>query len=189
MLPSFTVVAILLSLSTLQAGQQPANNKTITMVTADGCVDGRELKMARPASIDDAELIVSPVHRLSGSAQIKTQNKGLNRRPVRVRGELSELPGSAAASTMVGKTRVTIGHGPDDPLAPTVTRAPEPPAIEVQAITALEGTCGASHAPSTNSQPAPVESVASKSEGATAASGHYMYAWVGDTARKGNDFL
>ena len=190
MLSSLVVMAVLISLPAGHAGQQPAANpKKITMVTAEGCVDGRSLKMARPAGIDDADLIVSPIYRLTGSTQIKGEIKALDRRPVRVRGQLSELPGSGSSMTMIGNTRVGIGHGPDDPLAPTVTRAPEPPAIEVQTITALEGTCSASRAPSAVNQPSPTGSNPSKAEATAAANGHYMYAWVGDAARKGNDFL
>jgi hypothetical protein len=190
MLPSLVLIAVL---SGLQAGQEdgrpPAKPKKMTIVTAVGCVDGRSLKMARPAGIEDADLIVSPIYRLGGNTQIKGEIKALHRRPVRVRGELSELPGSGPPSTMIGDTRVSIGTGPDDPLAPTVTRAPEPPAIEVHTITALEGTCDAIRVPSKVDQPSPIEAVPSKAEATASATGHYMFAWAGDADRKGNDFL
>jgi hypothetical protein len=190
MLPSLVIIAVLSGLQTGQADERPAASpKKITMVAAEGCVDGRSLKMGRPAGIEDADLIVSPIYRLTESTQIKGEIKALDRRPVRVRGQLSELPGSGPPSTMIGDTRVTIGTGPDDPLAPTVTRAPEPPAIEMHTITALDGTCNASHAPSAVNQPSPIASSPSKAEGTVAANGHYMYAWVGDADRKGNDFL
>jgi hypothetical protein len=190
MLSSLVIIAVLISLPAGHGEQRaPANAKKIAMVTAEGCVDGRSLKMARPAGIEDADLIVSPIYRLTGSTQIKGEIKALDRRPVRVRGQLSELPGSESSTTMIGNTRVGIGHGPDDPLAPTVTRAPEPPAIQVQTITALEGTCSASRAPSALNQPSPTGTSPSKAEAAPAASGHYMYAWAGDAAGKGNDFL
>jgi hypothetical protein len=189
MLSYFLFAGVLLAPEPGQAPQPSVAPKKLLIANADGCVDGRSLKMARPAGIDDVELIVEPIYRLTGSDQIKGEIKALNRRRVRVRGELSELPGSVASSTMVGNTRVTIGHGPDDPLAPTVTRAPEPPALEVHTITALEGTCGASHAPSTVVQPSPIESGRSTGEGTVASTGHYMYAWAGDAAKKGNDFL
>jgi hypothetical protein len=189
MLPLLVTVAVLSVLQPGQAEAQPAIPKKLTIVTADGCVDGRSLKMARPAGIDDAELIVSPIYRLTGSAQIKEEIKALHRRPVRVRGELATLPGSGPRSTMVGDTRVTIGTGPDDSMAPTVTRAPEPPTIDVHTITALEGACSASRAPSKVNPPSPTAAVPPKTEGTVASSGHYMYAWTGDAAKKGNDFL
>ena len=148
MLPLLITVAILSGLPAGQASERPPERaKKLTIVTADGCVDGRSLKMARPAGIDDADLIVSPIYRLTGSAQIKAEIKALHRRPVRVRGELSKLPGAGPPSTMIGNAKVVIGTGPDDSMAPTVTRAPEPPSIDVHTITALEGTCEASRAP------------------------------------------
>jgi hypothetical protein len=155
MLPSLVIIAVLSGLQTGQADERPAASpKKITMVAAEGCVDGRSLKMGRPAGIEDADLIVSPIYRLTESTQIKGEIKALDRRPVRVRGQLSE-----------------------------------PPAIEMHTITALDGTCNASHAPSAVNQPSPIASSPSKAEGTVAANGHYMYAWVGDADRKGNDFL
>jgi hypothetical protein len=108
-----------------------------------------------------------------------------------VRGQLSKVPGSDSSTTMIGNTRVGIGHGPDDLLAPTVTRAPEPPSLEVISITALEGTCAASHAPAKADMPAATATAAvpAKSEARIAASGHYLFAWTGDASDKGNDFL
>jgi len=181
--------AVLLAVEPGQAPQPSVAPKKLLIANADGCVDGRSLKMARPAGIDDVELIVEPTYRLTGSDQIKGEIKALNRRPVRVRGQLSKVPGSDSSTTMIGNTRVGIGHGPDDPLAPTVTRAPEPPSLEVISITALDGTCAASHAPAAVAQPPAIEAAPSKAVGTVATAGHYMYAWAGDVARKGNDFL
>jgi hypothetical protein len=183
--------AVLLAVELGQAPQPSAAPKKLPIANADGCVDGRSLKMARPAGIDDVELIVEPIYRLTGSDQIKGEIKALNRRPVRVRGQLSKVPGSDSSTTMIGNTRVGIGHGPDDPLAPTVTRAPEPPSLEVISITALDGTCAASHSPAKADMPAATATAAvpAKSEAPIAASGHYMFAWAGDAAGKGNDFL
>jgi hypothetical protein len=183
--------AVLLAVELGQAPQPSAAPKKFPIANADGCVDGRSLKMARPAGIDDVELIVEPIYRLTGSDQIKGEIKALNRRPVRVRGQLSKVPGSDSSTTMIGNTRVGIGHGPDDPLAPTVTRAPEPPSLEVISITALDGTCAASHSPAKADMPAATATAAvpAKSEAPIAASGHYMFAWAGDAAGKGNDFL
>jgi hypothetical protein len=162
MLSSFVAVVVLLTLQTAQADETTGNSKKPIMVNADGCVDGSSLKMARPAGIDDAELIVSPIYRLTGTAQIKQEIKALNGRPVRVRGQLSKPAGPS--STMVGNTRVTIGTGPDDPLAPTVDRAPAPPRIDVMNITAREGTCDASRAPASSERPTPTAGIESKSE-------------------------
>ncbi len=165
--------------------------KKIVMVTAEGCVDGRSLKMARPGGIEDAELIVQPVYRLKGSKQLASEIKALDGRLVRVRGELTDLPPEPAGA-MIGGTKVTLGTGPNDPLAPTVARTPGPPTIVVQRVTVLEGTCGAS--PSTPAASAPAGATADKpaapvAPAAPAAPGHYMFAWAGDAAKKGNDFL
>ena len=82
------------------------------MVTAEGCVDGRSLKMARPGGIDDVELIVQPVYRLTGSkAGHRIEIKALDGRLVRVHGELSDVPGSGQASTMVGSTKLRLAPG------------------------------------------------------------------------------
>ena len=67
------------------------------MVTAEGCVDGRSLKMARPGGIEDAELIVQPVYRLKANKQIASEIKALDGRLVRLRGELTDLPGGPPA--------------------------------------------------------------------------------------------
>ncbi len=75
--------------------QSPDATKKIVMVTAEGCVDGRSLKMARPGGIEDAELIVQPVYRLKASKQLANEIKALDGRLVRVRGELTDLPGRA----------------------------------------------------------------------------------------------
>ena len=186
-------------------GQSPDATKKIVMVTAEGCVDGRSLKRARPGSIEDAELIVQPVYRLKGSKQLANEIKALDGRLVRLRGELTDLP-TDPTGTMVGGTKLTLGTGPNDPIAPTVARTPSPPTIAVQSITALEGTCGASKpalaapafapAGATADKPAAPVASAFAPAGATAdkpvapvAPGHYMFAWTGDAEKKGNDFL
>jgi hypothetical protein len=223
------VVAAMLAVS---EGRVPApvadqgDQKKIVLVSAEGCLDGRTLKMARPATIEEAELIVQPVYRLSGSDAIKSQIKSLNGHTVRVRGELQGVPGGAP-STMIGGVRVGIGTGPDDPVAPTVTRTPSTPEIEVETITVLADTCNAlRESARTAGAPAAAPAAAAPAVAAPATapattthstappptspartaaspvstpvpgsipppmqSGHYLFAWTGDFAKKGNDFL
>src|SRR4029079_16043480 len=105
------IVAVLVS--TVLGGvraepQSPDAAKKIVMVTAEGCVDGRSLKMARPGGIDDADLIVQPVYTLKGSKQLANEIKALDGRLVRLRGELTDLP-TEPAGTMIGGTKVTLG--------------------------------------------------------------------------------
>src|SRR4029079_15437226 len=59
------IIAALVSivLGGVRAEQLPDATKKIVMVTAEGCVDGRSLRMARPGGIEDADLIVQPVYR------------------------------------------------------------------------------------------------------------------------------
>jgi len=187
------IIAALVSivLGGVRAEQSPDATKKIVMVTAEGCVDGRSLRMARPGGIEDADLIVQPVYRLKGSKQLANDIKALDGRLVRLRGELTDLPGEPVG-TMIGGTRLTLGTGPNDPLAPTVSRAPSPPTIVVQMITALEGTCGASQpapAAPANEQPPTTVAAPPPPPSAPAVTGHYMFAWTGDAAKKGNDFL
>ncbi len=105
MLSYFLFAAAVLAVEPGQAPQPSAAPKKLLIANADGCVDGRSLKMARPAGIDDVELIVEPIYRLTGSDQIKGEIKALNRRPARVRGQLSKLPGAGPPSTMIGDAR------------------------------------------------------------------------------------
>ena len=112
----------------------------ITMVTVEGCAAGLLLKSARPATIDEAELIVSPTYRMKGTKAIKAEIKNLNGWLVRVRAELPEVPGASNPSTKVGGTKVSIGTG-DDPMAPTVSRSPSLPSLEVQSVTSLDKKC------------------------------------------------
>ena len=200
MLPSLLVAAALIGLQATQTAPSDSTPKKLTIVNADGCIDGRSLKMARPSGIDDAELIVNPVYRLKAAGQLQNDIKALNGKPVRVRGQLN-LPGPA--TTMIGNMRLGIGTGPDDPMAPTVTRAPEPQVIEVITVTAIDGTCDASGAtanaaarrPSPAAPPhlqhrsAPVAPAAPAAPAAPSAPRHYMFVWTGDSAQKGNDFL
>jgi hypothetical protein len=136
-----TTVSVLLMASLAAAGQAqaPAPPK-ITMVTVDGCASGLLLKSARPSTIEEAELIVSPVYKMTGSKAIKSEIKKLNGMQVRVRAELPELPGSRNPSTTIGSTKLTIGTS-DDPNAPVVSRAPDPPGLDVQTVTSLERKC------------------------------------------------
>jgi hypothetical protein len=114
--------------------------KKITMVTVEGCAAGLALKSARPASIEDAELIVSPTYRLSGTKAIKADIKKLSGQLVRVRAELSEVPGEPSPSVKLGNATVSLGSA-DDPISPRPARTPEPPALDVQSITSLEQPC------------------------------------------------
>jgi hypothetical protein len=194
-----SVAVVVLSVETGAEQQSADPSKTITMVTAEGCVDGRSLKMARPAGIEDAERIVHPVYRLKGSKQVADELKGLEGKPVRVRGELTDVPGEPAG-TMIGGTKLTLGTGPNDPIAPTVARSPSPPTIVVQSITALEGSCGGTRpaagasrnevTPSTASASVPAVTAApTPPPGAPLVAGHYLFAWTGDASKKGNDYL
>ena len=195
MLPAMLLFVSLLVPSG-RTGAEPQSSdpsKKITMVTAIGCVDGRSLKMARPGSIDDAELIVQPEYRLKAGKPLADQLKTLEGKPVSVRGELTDVAGEPVG-TMVGGTKLTLGTGPNDPMAPTVARNPSPPTIVLQSITALEGTCGGSQpapeAPKSHAAPPPTAAAPAAPAVASApAAGHYMFAWTGDAASKGNDFL
>ena len=53
MLSYFLFAAALLAVEPGQAPQPSAAPKKLLIANADGCVDGRSLKMARPAGIDD----------------------------------------------------------------------------------------------------------------------------------------
>ena len=114
--------------------------KKITMVTVEGCAAGLALKSARPASIEDAELVVSPTYRLTGTKAIKAEIKKLGGWLVRVRAELIEVPGAQPQSVKLGSATISLGSA-DDPISPRPARAPEPPALDVQSITSLEREC------------------------------------------------
>jgi hypothetical protein len=137
-MPSPILPALVALAFTGQPAQAPAAR--ITMVTVEGCAAGLLLKSARPATIDEAELIVSPTYRMKGTKAMKAEIKQLNGWLVRVRAELSDVPGASRPSTKVGGTTVSIGTG-DDPMVPTVSRAPSPPELEVQSVTSLERKC------------------------------------------------
>ena len=137
-MPSPIVPALVALALAGQPAQAPAPK--ITMVTVEGCADGLLLKSARPATIDEAELIVSPTYRMKGTKAIRAEIKKLNGWLVKVRAELADVPGASRPSTKIGGTSVSIGTG-DDPMAPTVSRAPSPPALEVQSVESLERKC------------------------------------------------
>src|SRR5262245_53295221 len=87
-----TTVSVLLIATLAAAGQAQAPPPKITMVTVEGCASGLLLKSARPSTIEEAELIVSPVYKMTGSKAIKAEIRKLNGMQVRVRAELPELP-------------------------------------------------------------------------------------------------
>ena len=64
-----TLALVLADQGTPPAAAAPAPKK-ITMVTVEGCAAGFALKSARPASIEDAELIVSPTYRVESRSVV-----------------------------------------------------------------------------------------------------------------------
>ena len=91
------------------------------MVSVEGCAAGLELKMARPATIEDAELVVSPTYRLTGTKAMKADIKRLSGTVVRVKAELPSAPGSSSPALKVGNATVTLGSE-DDPISPRPAR-------------------------------------------------------------------
>lgn len=132
--------AVTLSLQTPAPSSTVTSPPKIVMVTVEGCASGLELKSARPATIEEAELIVSPIYRLKGTKAIKADIKKLSGTMVRVRAELPDPPGRAATGVKVGNAVVSLGTE-DDPVSPKPGRMPEPPALEVQSITSLDQKC------------------------------------------------
>ncbi len=118
----------------------PSSPVKIVMVTVEGCASGLELKAARPAGIDDAELIVSPTYRLKGTKAIKADIKKLSGTVVRLKAEMPDPPGQPAPSVKLGNTALTLGSN-DDPISPNPARMPEPPILDVQSITSLGQKC------------------------------------------------
>jgi hypothetical protein len=130
-------VFLAIAVSALQA-QTPPPPK-ITMVSVEGCASGLTLKAARPATIEEAELIVSPTYKMTGSKAIKEELKKVNGMLVRVRAELPNPPSPPAAK--VGNT--TIQLGTDESMAQVNRRPPGPPSLEVQSVEALGRKCSA----------------------------------------------
>jgi hypothetical protein len=133
-------VLLAIAVSAAQAQAQAAPPK-ITMVSAEGCVSGLTLKSARPATIEEAELIVSPTYKMTGSKAIKEELKTLNGMLVRVRAELPEPPSTAGPSTKVGNTQIQLGT--DETVAQVNRRTPGPPSLDVQSVESLGRKCGA----------------------------------------------
>jgi hypothetical protein len=128
-------VFLAIAVSALQA-QTPPPPK-ITMVSVEGCASGLTLKAARPATIEEAELIVSPTYKMTGSKAIKEELKKVNGMLVRVRAELPNPPSPPAAK--VGNT--TIQLGTDESMAQVNRRPPGPPSLEVQSVESLGKKC------------------------------------------------
>ena len=131
-------VLLVIAVSVVQAQPQAAPPK-ITMVSVEGCASGLTLKSARPATIEEAELIVSPSYKMTGSKAIKEELKKVNGMLVRVRAELPDPPSPPAAK--VGNT--TIQLGTDESVAQVNRRPPGPPSLDVQSVEALGKKCSA----------------------------------------------
>ena len=109
------------------------------MVSVEGCASGLTLKSARPATIEEAELIVSPTYKMTGSKAIKEELKKVNGMLVRVRAELPDPPSPPAAK--VGNT--TIQLGTEESVAQVNRRPPGPPSLDVQSVESLGRKCEA----------------------------------------------
>jgi len=131
-------VSVVLAIAMLSAQAQPqAPPPRITMVSVEGCASGMTLKSARPATIEEADLIVSPTYKMTGSKAIKEELKKVNGMLVRVRAELPNPPLPPAAK--VGNT--TIQLGTDESVAQVNRRHPEAPSLDVQSVESLGRTC------------------------------------------------
>jgi hypothetical protein len=130
-------VLLAIAVSALQ-GQAPAPPK-ITMVSVEGCVSGLTLKSARPATIEEAELIVSPSYKMTGSKAVKDDLKKLNGMLVRVRAELPDPPQTPNPSAKVGNA--TIELGTDESVAQVNRRNPGLPSLDVQSVESLGRSC------------------------------------------------
>ena len=134
------IAAALLLQAPAPPATPPSSPAKIVMVNVEGCASGLELKLARPAGIEDAELVVSPIYRLKGTKAIKADIKKLNGTVVRVKAEMPDPPGQPAPSVKLGNTSLTLGSS-DDPISPKPGRMPEPPILEVQSIASLDQKC------------------------------------------------
>ena len=132
-------VLLAIAVSAAQAQPQAPPPPKITMVSVEGCASGTTLKSARPATIEEAELIVSPIYKMTGSKAIKEELKRLNGMLVRVRAELPDPPSPPAAK--VGNT--TIQLGTDESVAQVNRRPPGPPSLDVQSVESLGRKCDA----------------------------------------------
>ena len=131
-------VSVVLAIAVLSAQAQPqATPPKITMVSVEGCAAGLTLTSARPATIEEADLIISPTYKMTGSKAIKEELKKVNGMVVRVRAELPNPPSSPAAK--VGNT--TIQLGTDESVAQVNRRHPEAPSLDVQSVESLGRKC------------------------------------------------
>jgi hypothetical protein len=132
-------VAALSVLVSAAQGQPPPPK--ITMVSVEGCASGLTLKSARPATIEEAELIVSPTYKMTGTKAIKSEIKKLSGWMVRVRAELPNAPGGANPSAKVGNA--TIELGTNESVARVDRASPGTPELDVQSIESLQKKCPA----------------------------------------------
>jgi hypothetical protein len=130
-------VLLAIAVSAAQAQPQAPPSSKVTMVSVEGCASGLTLKSARPATIEEAELIVSPSYKMTGSKAIKEELKKVNGMLVRVRAELPDPPAPPAAK--VGNA--TIQLGTDESVAQVNRRPPGPPSLDVQSVEALGKKC------------------------------------------------
>jgi hypothetical protein len=130
-------VSVVLAIAVLSAQAQPQAPPKITMVSVEGCASGMTLKSARPATIEEADLIVNPTYKMTGSKAVKEELKKVNGMLVRVRAELPNPPSPPAAK--VGNT--TIQLGTDESVAQVNRRHPEAPSLDVQSVESLGRKC------------------------------------------------
>src|SRR5262245_19291028 len=132
-------VSVLLAVAVLAGQAQTPTPPKITMVSVEGCASGLTLKSARPATIEEAELIVSPTYKMTGSKAIKDDLKKLTGMLVRVRAELNDPPSSPNPSAKVGNA--TIELGTNESVAQVNRRTPSPPSLDVQSVESLGRKC------------------------------------------------
>src|SRR5262245_33930262 len=126
-------VSVLLAVAVLAGQAQTPTPPKITMVSVEGCASGLTLKSARPATNEEAELIVSPTYKMTGSKTIKEDLKKLNGMLVRVRAELPDPPSNPSAK--IGNA--TIELGANESVAQVNRRTPSPPSLDVQSVESL----------------------------------------------------
>lgn len=128
---------LVIAMSAAQAQPQAPAPAKIVMVSVEGCAARLTLKAARPATIEEAELIVSPTYKMTGSKTVKEDLKKLNGMMVRVRAELPDPPSSPSAK--VGSA--TIELGTNESVAQVNRRTPGPPSLDVQSVESLGRKC------------------------------------------------
>lgn len=132
-------VLLAVALSAVQAQPQAPAPPRIVMVSVEGCAAGLTLKSARPATIEEAELIVSPTYKMTGSKTIKDDLKKLSGTLVRVRAELLDPPGNANPSARVGNASIELGT--NESVAQVNRRTPGTPSLDVQSVESLGRKC------------------------------------------------